>query len=123
MRVRPDYAVTIAAERLPEWLAIDPAAALEPCIDAPPSRASRVWTRTDALVEMLRGRLTLTGPITALAIANSIGISIFDANAALLALESDGAVVRGSVPQIHRIPDPGFRIPHPDHGTRKATRA
>ena len=99
VRVRPEYAVAIAAERLPEWLVIDPDAALEPRIDAPPSRASRVWTRADALVEMLRGRLTLTGPITALAIAESFGLSVGDADRALLTLEADGVVLRGSFSQ------------------------
>ena len=118
VRVRPDYAVTIAAERLPEWLAIDPAAALEPCIDAPPSRASRVWTRADALVEMLRGRLTLTGPITALAIAESLGISVSDADQALLALEGDGWSLRGSVlARRTRIREP--RIPNPGSRRRR----
>ena len=32
---------------------------LDPPVTAPASRASRAWTRADALVEMLRGRLTI----------------------------------------------------------------
>jgi ATP-dependent Lhr-like helicase len=100
VRVGPEYTFAIAAERLPEWLAIDPAATFEPRIDAPASRASRVWTRAEALVEMLRGRLTITGPITALAIAESLAISEADVNAALLALEADGVILRGSFSRI-----------------------
>ncbi len=55
-------AVTVSAERIPELLAIVPSAALEPCIVPPASRSSRVWTPADALVEILRGRLTIAGP-------------------------------------------------------------
>jgi ATP-dependent Lhr-like helicase len=109
IHVRTEHSFAIAAERLPEWLAIDPAATLEPRIEAPASRRSRVWMRADALVEMLRGRLTITGPITAPDIAESLGISEADVNAALLALEADGAVLRGQF--FPRIPDPESRTP------------
>ena len=40
--------------------------------------------------------MALAGPITAASIAATFAITEFDANAALLALESDGAVIRGS---------------------------
>jgi ATP-dependent Lhr-like helicase len=86
----------IAAERLPEVLAIHPDARLDPPITAPPSRAARTWTRADAIVELLRGRLSIAGPITAAALASPLGISEADADAALLALEGEGVVLRGS---------------------------
>ena len=50
----------------------------------------------DAIVELLRGRLTLTGPTTAAALAESLGIAASDADAALLQLEGEGVVLRGS---------------------------
>jgi len=87
--------VLIAAERLPELLAVHPGAALEPIIAAPPSRAGRAWTREDAVTSLLRDRLAMTGPVTAAALAASFGITEADADAALLALESDGVVLRG----------------------------
>jgi ATP-dependent Lhr-like helicase len=40
--------------------------------------------------------MPLAGPVTAAQLAASIGVAIADADAALLALESDGAVLRGS---------------------------
>ncbi len=40
--------------------------------------------------------MALAGPLTAASIAATFAITEFDANAALLALESDGAVIRGS---------------------------
>ncbi|HTM26995.1 MAG TPA: DEAD/DEAH box helicase [Vicinamibacterales bacterium] len=84
----------IAAERLPELLAVHPGMPLDPAIDAPPSRA-RSWTREQAIVELLRGRLTLIGPVAATALAASLAIDVRDAEAALLALESEGVVLRG----------------------------
>ena len=85
----------IAAERLPELLAVRPDVILEPRISAPPSRAARTWTRVEALVELLRGRLPIVGPTTACELAESIGIPTSDVDDALLTLESDGAVLRG----------------------------
>src|SRR5207244_2771730 len=53
------------------------------------------WTREAAIVELLRGRLTLVGPTTARAPATSCAIGERDADQALLALEADGVVLRG----------------------------
>ncbi len=95
-RLSPSVSIWIAAERLPELLAIHPHAALAPRITAPPSRTSRVWTREQAIVELLRGALSISGPVTAGVLAASLDILPADAEAALLALESDGAVLRGT---------------------------
>jgi ATP-dependent Lhr-like helicase len=99
VRLKPDstgrFGVVIAAERIPEALAIHPAATLDPPIAAPASRAQRVWRRDEAIAELLRGRLTIAGPTTADALAGSLGISRREADAALLALETDGVVLRG----------------------------
>jgi ATP-dependent Lhr-like helicase len=88
--------IWIAAERLPELLAVRPEVALDPIITAPPARAGRVWSRVEALAELLRGRLSVTGPTTAPALAEALGVSVSDVDEALLALEADGAVLRGS---------------------------
>jgi len=85
----------VAAERIPELLAIRPTAVLDPPIAAPPSRAARTWTREDALAALVKGRLTLSGPTTAAALAHLLGVETADVDAALLALEADGAVLRG----------------------------
>src|SRR5207248_3200697 len=78
--------------RLPEVLAIHPQ---EVNFAAPPSR-TRTWTREEAIVELFRGRLSIIGPTTARALADSLGISESDANTALLTLESEGAILRGT---------------------------
>jgi ATP-dependent Lhr-like helicase len=85
----------IAAERLPEWLAVHPQAALEPPIAPPPSRASRTWTREDALAELIRSRMGLIGPTTVSQLATELRVTEADVDGALLTLESDGAVLRG----------------------------
>jgi ATP-dependent Lhr-like helicase len=85
----------IAAERLPEILAVHPDAVVDPVVTPPPSRASRVWTRETAMVELLRGRLALAGPTTASTLAESIGVGEGDVEIALQTLESEGVVLRG----------------------------
>jgi ATP-dependent Lhr-like helicase len=87
------HGLWITAERLPELLAVHPAIAAP--IAAPPSR-NRAWTREEALVELIRGRMSLAGPATARALAHSLDIEERDADLALLALESEGVVLRGS---------------------------
>src|SRR6267142_5547037 len=72
-RVTSAGGLLIAAERLPEWHAIHPSAAIDPVVETPPSRR-RDWTRDDAIVELIRGRLTLAGPTSALALAESLAI-------------------------------------------------
>jgi ATP-dependent Lhr-like helicase len=95
MAVGPPPGIWVAAERLPEVLAVHPAATMEPAIAAPASRASRIWTREEALVSLFRGRMAICGPISAAALAESLGVSLADADGALLGLESDGVVLRG----------------------------
>jgi ATP-dependent Lhr-like helicase len=85
----------IAAERLPELGAVHADLTIEPVIEAPPARAAKSWTRGDAIVELLRGRLAIVGPTTAEALAEALGITASDADAGLLALEAEGVVLRG----------------------------
>jgi ATP-dependent Lhr-like helicase len=87
-------AIWVAAERIPEILAIHPS--INTDIDPPASRKTRAWTREDAIVEIIRGRISLLGPTTAIELAESMSISESDADAALLKLEQEGLVLRGN---------------------------
>ena len=49
----------------------------------------------DSLVEIVRGRLEGLGPVTASAIADSLGLSEAQINASLIALEAEGFAMRG----------------------------
>ncbi len=87
--------IIVASERLPELRAIHPDLVVPPSLQPPASRLTKSWTRSEAIAEVLRGRLTLTGPVTAAALADAVGISSGDADAALRLLEADGVVLRG----------------------------
>ncbi|HKF63203.1 MAG TPA: hypothetical protein VKB42_17685, partial [Dongiaceae bacterium] len=85
----------VAAERLPQFLALFPDAALEPVIAAPPAHAATTWTAEVALVEILRSRLEGLGPVTAEILAAPLGFEATEIAAAMAALESEGFALRG----------------------------
>ncbi len=84
-----------AAERLPQLDAVFPAARREPAIAAPPGYASTAWTAETALIDLLRTRLTALGPTRAADLAASLGVAAGAVEAALVALETEGYVLRG----------------------------
>jgi ATP-dependent Lhr-like helicase len=87
----------IAAERLAELVAAFPALDMQPPIAVPPGRAAaRTWTRETALAELLRGRIAILGPSTAPAFGGPFGLAADEAERGLLALESEGIVLRGA---------------------------
>ena len=85
----------ITAERLPQFLALWPSARLEPAITAPAAYAERNWSRDEALVEVLRGRLEGLGPVTPETLAGPLGLASNEIAAALAALEAEGFAMRG----------------------------
>jgi ATP-dependent Lhr-like helicase len=89
-------AIWVAAERVPEWLAVHPGSRLDPPVVPPPSRAARSWTAETALIELLRGRLAILGPTTAASLADAIDVPLSAVDGALLALESEGVILRGT---------------------------
>jgi len=97
--------VWIPAERLPQFAALVPDAMGEPAIEAPTEFAAVAWTPEDALVEILRARMTALGPVCASAIAVSLGVGKVDVDLALLALERNGFVMRGRFSGASLAPD------------------
>jgi len=87
--------ICIPAERLPQFVAIFPNLRCEPAIDAPEEYAAIAWIREDALVEIVRARLTGLGPVLAADVATSLGVAQNDIDLALLALERQGFVMQG----------------------------
>ncbi len=93
---QPDSAtLVVAAERLPEFSAVHPDALVVPPLVVPAEYA-KTWSREDALVEIVRGRLEGLGPVTATGLAQSIAVPTGNVDCALLALEGEGFVMRGS---------------------------
>jgi ATP-dependent Lhr-like helicase len=95
-RVTRAGGMIIAVERLPELRAVlpEPLAALA-AIAIPPAY-DRAWSREDALRELVRSRLEILGPVTAAQLAVPFSAHALEIEAALVAIEADGFVMRGT---------------------------
>ncbi len=91
----PQAALWIPAERLVQFRALWPEARLEPEIAPPAEQAGETWPADQALVEILRGRFEGLGPVTPTALAAPLGLEPGVIAAALAALESEGAILKG----------------------------
>ncbi|MGN6705016.1 MAG: DEAD/DEAH box helicase [Rhodanobacter sp.] len=87
--------VWTTAEKLPLWLALHPAASMQPTIAAPAEYAAQAWTREDALLELVRHRLGGLGPVTVRELAQSMHVDAGEIEQALLRLQSEGYVMQG----------------------------
>ena len=87
-------ALWITAERLPQFQTFFSVSKLEPPISAPAAYA-REWSRDDALVEILRGRLEGLGPVTEQALAAALGLEPSDIAGALAKLQAEGFAMHG----------------------------
>jgi ATP-dependent Lhr-like helicase len=80
----------VAMERLPEVKAVGPQGS-----SAGSGQALASIPREDAIRELFRGRLGITGPTTAAQLAATLNVTEADADIALAALEGEGVVLRG----------------------------
>ena len=87
-------AVWLPAERLTCLRAIYPDASFEPPIAAPKG-FTEPWSDDEALVDVIRARLTGFGPLPVAAIANALALPAAAVEGALTALEAQGYVMRG----------------------------
>ncbi|HTS20839.1 MAG TPA: DEAD/DEAH box helicase [Casimicrobiaceae bacterium] len=86
----------VAAERLPQFQSALGEARLEPPIEAPEEFSWRAWTPDEALVEIVRGRLEGSGPVTAQALAGAMSLPCPEVDAALAKLAAEGFAMQGS---------------------------
>jgi ATP-dependent Lhr-like helicase len=84
----------ITAERLPLFQALFPQGTHAPEVSAPPGTPT--LAAEAALVEIVRGRLEGSGPVTAGALAASLGIEVARIDAALAVLQAEGFAMRGA---------------------------
>lgn len=86
----------VAVERLPLYQAVYNELICEPELTIPPRLLAKQWDQPTALVEIVRGRLEGSGPITAANIAEDLGLAVGEIDLALIALEQEGFVFRGT---------------------------
>jgi ATP-dependent Lhr-like helicase len=86
----------VAAERLHDFSLVYGEVTINPEIDAVETRMEPVHTREDAVRELVRSRLEGLGPVTVTELSKPLGLADSDINMALLALEQEGFVMRGS---------------------------
>jgi hypothetical protein len=67
----------------------------EPALTVPASARARDWEPTDALRELLRGQLEISGPVTVAGLVEFFQLPASEIETALLALEGEGFVLRG----------------------------
>src|SRR2546428_3910566 len=72
-----------------------PGVGTEPAVVPAERERAQVWTREDALGELVRGRLEAVGPTTAAALAAAVGLAAGDVDVGLAGLEREGFVLRG----------------------------
>jgi ATP-dependent Lhr-like helicase len=85
----------MAAEGLPMIHAIYPGARAEPELILPNSMRGKTWERANAIREVVRGRMEVCGPTTVCELSDILILPRSDIDAALLALEAEGFVLRG----------------------------
>ena len=83
----------VAAERLQMLRAVFGDSV--PLLPVPAVDGRRSWERAEAVRELVRGRIEVSGPITSVALARLLGLPSSEIDGALLALESEGFVLRG----------------------------
>lgn len=87
--------VIAAAERVPEFQAAFPGARADPEVRLPEELRATQASADAALKEILRDRLQGSGPISASSLASPLALSLNEVMQVLVALETDGSVMRG----------------------------
>ena len=85
----------IAAERLPQFRSLHQELQEQPRLTLPAEFAGQSWQPEDALVDILRARLAALGPVQASRLARELRLPETQIDAALIALETEGWLMRG----------------------------
>ena len=94
LQVSTGQALWVALERLTFAQAIYPQAQMQPALHALPGFDEQ-WQRDEAIVELVRTRLSGVGPMSVTEIARPLSLSASEVNQTLAQLESEGYVLRG----------------------------
>ena len=90
-----DKTFWITAERSPMLRAIYENVDVDPAVTPPESAQKQTWERSIAIRELLRGRIEVSGPLTATELQKILSLPESDIDVGLLGLESEGFVLRG----------------------------
>ena len=88
------HVLYVAAERVPLFRALN-AMLSDATPVMVPAVHDRAWDRSDAVQEIVRGRLTASGPLTSRTLSDALSVPASDIDMALLALEAEGTAMRG----------------------------
>ncbi|MFM0736219.1 DEAD/DEAH box helicase [Paraburkholderia xenovorans] len=94
LRVAPDDMLWLPVERVMCFQALYPDMPFDPSL-APPKGYTESWSADDALLDVLRARLTGFGPLPVRAIADALGLPAPRIEQTLAHLEAEGYVMRG----------------------------
>ena len=85
----------VATERVPQFLAVYDKVAMEPEVVIPQS-LQKEWQQTEALKEMIRGRMEFLGPVTITELCSETNLPRETIHFALAGLENEGFVFQGN---------------------------
>jgi ATP-dependent Lhr-like helicase len=85
----------ISTERACQFRAVWPKLRIEPEVGRPLSRGTREWSRDEALIEIIRGRLEGLGPVTTTTLGSPLGLKPGEIAIPLARLEAEGFAMRG----------------------------
>ncbi|MBS0378020.1 MAG: DEAD/DEAH box helicase [Proteobacteria bacterium] len=91
----PGVALWVTAERLPLFTALFPGSTTAPAVVTPAAYA-QVPDAGQALIEVVRGRLEGSGPLTVAALARALALPEGRLVAALTALQAEGSAMKGA---------------------------
>ncbi|MFW0756059.1 DEAD/DEAH box helicase [Pseudomonas sp. H11T01] len=94
LQINAEQSLWLALERLTCLQALYPEAALHPALQALPG-FDEAWNVDEALVEVIRARLSGFGPLPLSEIAEPLGLPMANVTQALAQLEGEGYVLRG----------------------------
>ncbi len=86
----------IATENLPFILKVYPQKTIRPEISVDETLFRNISPEKDPLTELIRGRLEISGPVTAESLGSVMQLSVETVNSALYRLENEGFVIRGN---------------------------
>lgn len=89
-------ALLIAAENLPQFIKVYPGKKIRPGINLPERLYQDLPPEKDPLTEIIRGRMEISGPVTAETLGNLMHLPAGAINQALYRLENEGFVLRGN---------------------------